>query len=69
VLSLTRAWTLVRFFDSKMLTRVRCTDCGGDFVTHNLDLNSHYKCGLCHMPSRAGKTRKSREQSAESAPA
>ncbi len=69
VLSLTRAWTLVRFFDSKMLTRARCTDCGGHFVTHGLDLNAHYQCGLCHMPSRAGKTRKSREQAGEAAAA
>jgi flagellar transcriptional activator FlhC len=69
VLSLTRAWTLVRFFDSKMLTRVRCTDCGGHYVTHGLDLNAHYQCGLCHMPSRAGKTKKSRALAAEAAAA
>jgi flagellar transcriptional activator FlhC len=61
VLSLTRAWTLVRFFDSRMLNRACCTDCGGHYVTHRLDLNAHYQCGLCHMPSRAGKTKKSRE--------
>ena len=62
VLSLTRAWTLVRFFDSKMLTRARCTGCGGHFVTHSFDLNHGYACGLCHMPSRAGKTKKAREE-------
>jgi flagellar transcriptional activator FlhC len=61
VLSLTRAWTLVRFFDSKMLTTAKCCECGGDFVTHSFDLNHGYSCGLCHMPSRAGKTRKARE--------
>ncbi|GAA4034636.1 flagellar transcriptional regulator FlhC [Actimicrobium antarcticum] len=61
VLSLTRAWTLVRFFDSKMLTTACCTDCSGHFVVHQHDLNTGYVCGLCHMPSRAGKTRKAKE--------
>ncbi|MBC3810747.1 MULTISPECIES: flagellar transcriptional regulator FlhC [Undibacterium] len=61
VLSLTRAWTLVRFFEGKMLTFAKCSECGGHFVAHSLDLNNHYKCGLCHVPSRAGKTKKTRE--------
>ena len=60
VLSLTRAWTLIRFFDSKMLATTACCDCGGHFVVHRLDLHDHYTCGLCHMPSRAGKTKKAR---------
>ncbi len=62
VLSLTRAWTLVRFFESKMLTTTGCNVCGGQFVVHRLDLHNHYTCGLCHMPSRAGKTKKAREE-------
>jgi flagellar transcriptional activator FlhC len=66
VLSLTRAWTLVRFFDSKMLTTTCCKECGGQFVVHHLDLHNDYICGLCHMPSRAGKTKKSKEHAAES---
>ena len=61
VLSLTRAWTLVRFFDSKMLATACCAECNGHFVVHQLDLHRGYVCGLCHMPSRAGKTRKARE--------
>jgi flagellar transcriptional activator FlhC len=61
VLSLTRAWTLIRFFDSKMLMTTSCDECGGQFVVHRLDLHNHYICGLCHMPSRAGKTKKARE--------
>jgi flagellar transcriptional activator FlhC len=61
VLSLTRAWTLVRFFDSKMLTTTACCKCGGHFVTHTFDLHQGYACGLCHMPSRAGKTKKAKE--------
>lgn len=61
VLSLTRAWTLVRFFQGKMLTFAKCNKCGGQFVAHKLDLHDHYSCGLCHVPSRAGKTKKLRE--------
>ena len=55
VLSLTRAWTLLRFFESRMLTTVGCTVCGGHYVANPLDLTNDYVCGLCHMPSRAGK--------------
>jgi flagellar transcriptional activator FlhC len=58
VLSLTRAWSLIRFFDAKMLMTVPCTGCGGHFVVHTMDLHSDYVCGMCHVPSRAGKTRK-----------
>jgi flagellar transcriptional activator FlhC len=64
VLSLTRAWTLVRFFESKMLSTACCNKCGGEFVVHKLDLHNHYTCGLCHMPSRAGKTKKAKEEAA-----
>ncbi len=55
VLSLTRAWTLIRFFESKMLTLVECSCCKGHFVSHTFELNAGYRCGLCHPPSRAGK--------------
>ena len=55
VLSLTRAWTLLRFFDSKLLTLAECSECHGQFVSHTFDLHHAYRCGLCHPPSRAGK--------------
>jgi len=64
LLSLTRAWTLVRFFQSDMLNLACCDKCKGNYVVDTLDLNSGYVCGLCHMPSRAGKTRKSKEAAA-----
>ena len=63
VLSLTRAWTLVRFFDANMLQMARCQECGGHFVAHALDLTAGYVCGLCHMPARAGKTRRAAQES------
>ena len=59
VLSLTRAWSLVRFLDAKMVTTVPCTECSGHFVAHAMDLHKGYVCGLCNVPSRAGKTKKS----------
>lgn len=64
VLSLTRAWTLTRFMERKMLSTTPCCKCGGHFVVNSLDLHNDYACGLCHMPSRAGKTKKVREEAA-----
>jgi flagellar transcriptional activator FlhC len=61
VLSMTRAWTLVRFVDSKMLKMQNCSCCGGQFVVNAYDLNQNYHCNLCHIPSRAGKTKKAKE--------
>ena len=58
VLDFTRAWTLVRFFDSDMLQLSPCTRCTGLFVAHAHDPQNNYVCVLCRPPSRAGKTRK-----------
>jgi flagellar transcriptional activator FlhC len=58
VLSLTRAWSLVRFFDAKLLQTAPCTRCRGQFVVHSLELYHNFVCGLCRVPSRAGKTKK-----------
>lgn len=55
VLSVTRAWRLVRFVDAGMLTQVQCKTCRGNFLSHTYDLHLGYTCGLCRMPSRAGK--------------
>jgi flagellar transcriptional activator FlhC len=62
VLSITRAWRLVRFFDAGMLSRAPCRKCRGHFVVHNFELTGGYVCGLCDMPSRAGKTRARSEE-------
>lgn len=64
VVSLTRAWTMVRFFEANMLHMTRCCRCTGMFVAHTLDLQTSRQCGVCQPPSRAGRTReaaKSRE--------
>lgn len=66
ILTLTRAWTLVRFLEV-LLQTVPCTRCGGHFIVHRLELNSDYVCGLCRPPSRAGKTKKHAADTAEAA--
>jgi flagellar transcriptional activator FlhC len=55
ILSITRAWRLVKFIDAGMLCLTPCRSCGGKFIAHTDDLRSQYRCGLCHMPARAGK--------------
>ena len=57
-----RAWTLNRFFESRMLETAVCKSCGGHFVVHPDDLHHEYVCGLCNMPARAGKTRKAKAE-------
>ena len=57
VLTVTRAWRLVKFVDAGMVQLTSCTCCGGKFVTHTNELTDDYVCGLCNMPARAGKTR------------
>jgi flagellar transcriptional activator FlhC len=57
LLSVTRAWRLVKFMDNGMLTLTACKQCGGHFVTHPHEVARHYVCGLCNPPARAGKGR------------
>jgi flagellar transcriptional activator FlhC len=68
VLTLTRAWTLLRFI-GRMLKQVKCTRCGGSFIAHPVTLGRSYVCGLCRPPSRAGRTRKWLASEAAPAPA
>lgn len=68
VLGLTRAWTLVRFFESGMFQLSPCTSCGGHFVAHAHTPCQDFICGICQPPSRAGKTRK-RQNAAKASPA
>lgn len=58
MLSITRAWRLVKFVDSGMLTLTPCAKCGGRFVNHTYELSRGYVCGLCNPPARAGKARR-----------
>ncbi len=69
VLSITRAWSMIRFFKAGMMQLVCCQECGGHFVTHAGDLHVHYVCGICHAPARAGKTNAARKISISAAQA
>jgi flagellar transcriptional activator FlhC len=55
LLSVTRAWRLVKFIDNGMLTMTKCSRCDGSYVTHPHEVARHYVCGLCNPPARAGK--------------
>ncbi|MBL8512264.1 MAG: flagellar transcriptional regulator FlhC [Betaproteobacteria bacterium] len=57
VLTVTRAWRLVKFIDAGMLTLTPCTRCKGKFVFHTHELTANFVCGLCNPPARAGKVR------------
>ncbi|RKP48251.1 flagellar transcriptional regulator FlhC [Trinickia fusca] len=67
-LDLTRAWTLVRFFNGGILQLSPCRRCGGKFVGYKHDLPGHKVCAICQPPSRAGKKVRGTEAGA-SAPA
>jgi|NGEPerStandDraft_9_1074522.scaffolds.fasta_scaffold23878_3 Flagellar transcriptional activator (FlhC) len=55
LLSITRAWRLVKFVNNNMLGRTQCCKCGGHFVTDAYENARHFECGLCTPPARAGK--------------
>jgi flagellar transcriptional activator FlhC len=65
VLSLTRAWSLVRFIEARMLTTVPCTECSGHFVVHTMDLHQDY---VRHV-QRALACRQDQEEHPEAVPA
>lgn len=68
VLSFTRAWMLVRFFDSGMLQLSECRQCSGRFIAHAHDPQADFVCAICRPPPRAGKTRAAaREKAARAA--
>lgn len=55
VLGLTRAWTLLRFIETNMVSTKECSLCSGVFITYPNEPVADYVCGLCVPPSRAGK--------------
>lgn len=57
VLSFTRAWTLLRFFDGGLLTLKRCTVCSGRFVSHAHHTGGTFTCCVCATPAYAAAAR------------
>lgn len=62
VLDMTRAWTLVRFFENNLLQLNECTRCQGHFVAHAHTPERDYVCGICQPPSRAGRPGKAKQR-------
>ena len=56
VLNLTRAWTLIRFFENELFQLSTCNRCQLKFVNHAHTPDTDFLCGICQPPSRAGKT-------------
>ena len=52
VLSFTRAWMLVRFFNSGQMQMSACNVCSASFVTHKHELESDFVCVMCKPPAR-----------------
>lgn len=57
LLSFTRAWILVRFFEAGMLDMAPCKQCGGHFVVRAYEPTAHFVCAICRPPPRACKAR------------
>ncbi len=57
ILSITRAWRLVKFVDNQMLNLCSCSLCHGRFVADLYENPRHFVCGLCSPPARAGKSK------------
>jgi flagellar transcriptional activator FlhC len=55
ILTLTRAWRLVKFMENQMLSLTKCSKCGGHFVSEAYENARYFECGLCTPPARAGK--------------
>jgi len=53
VLSLTRAWTLLRFIDCGIISRKACSTCQGGFIVVTEFIKDPFTCSLCNPPSRA----------------
>ena len=58
LLSITRAWRLVRFVDTGLVGAMKCSRCGGGFINHPHEIQERFVCGLCSPPARAGKAKR-----------
>ena len=54
MLSITRAWSLVRFMEQRMLAVTPCVRCGAHTVTLPFENSRQFTCGLCAPPPRSG---------------
>lgn len=52
ILSLTRAWTLLRFTSSSVLQHTKCSHCQGKFVTYAYQPEHDFVCSMCQPHGR-----------------
>jgi flagellar transcriptional activator FlhC len=67
ILSVTRAWTLTRYF-GVLLDTAPCSVCGHDFVVAAHELASTPVCGLCRAPANDRPARRSRAGAVRNTP-
>lgn len=65
ILSLTRAWILLRFIDCGMIEQTECCVCGGGFIVTAENAKDAFTCSFCSPPSRASKKTKISHYSTE----
>lgn len=53
VLGFTRAWILLRYFESDMVQLSECSNCTGLFITHAHARHRDFLCSICNPPRRA----------------
>lgn len=54
LLSMARAWTLLRFCRSRILQLTPCHCCQGRYISAAFQPSTNFTCGICHTPSHAG---------------
>lgn len=54
-LSLTRAWTLIRFIECGIISRKACRICHGGYVVITENIKKPFTCSMCSPPARASK--------------
>lgn len=61
LLSMARAWTLLRFFRGQILQLTPCHHCQAHYISSAYQPSSSFACGICRTPSHAGYRRTYRQ--------
>lgn len=54
LLSMARAWTLIRFCRGQILQLTPCQHCHAYYISTAYQPSSNFACGICNIPSHAG---------------
>ncbi|WP_414501114.1 FlhC family transcriptional regulator [Zymobacter sp. IVIA_12111.31 C1] len=61
LLSMARAWTLLRFCRSQILQLTPCHRCQARYISAAYQPSNNFTCGICHTPSHAGYRHRSKQ--------